>query len=149
MSMEIDFSTPLTEQERAFLMERGRYADVERSDNAYGTTGDPALYTGDGTGLQEQQVVTGEVARRRKEALLAELAQIEAAEGAGSDEEEDDASAPPPYEAWTVKDLDAELKVRHLPVTGSKEAKAKALYDNDEAEERAAAEKAAAANQQH
>jgi len=148
MSMEIDFSKPLSDEERAFLMERGRYADVERSDNAYGTSGDPSLYTGDGTGLREQQVVTGEVARRRKEELLAELAAIEEAEGTGTGDEDEEADDLPPYEALTVKDLDAELKARHLPVTGSKEAKVKALYDHDEAEERAAAERAAAANQQ-
>lgn len=134
MSMEVDYTTPLTDDERAYLMSRGRYADVERADNAHGTTGDAAFYAGDGTGLREQQVMSGEVAARRKEALLAELAAIEAAEGSSDTDEEDEV---PPYEAWKVQELDTELRRRNLPVTGDKAAKAKALYDNDAAEEQA------------
>lgn len=132
MSMAVDFSTPLTTKEREYLLERGRYADIERSDNTHGTTGDTGLLEGDGTGLQPKSVLSSEVAARRKADLLAELAAIEAAEASAgeTDEEEPDAV---PYEKWKVSELQDEAKRRNLDPTGTKQILADRLYADDEA----------------
>jgi hypothetical protein len=128
MSMEVDLSTPLTNKERAYLLERGKYADVDRMDNSFGTTGDADLLTGDGSGPNVKQLATGEAAAQRRQELLAELALLDQHYG-GSDDSDEQL---PPYEKWPVAELDAELTARELPVTGNKSEKAKALYANDE-----------------
>jgi hypothetical protein len=126
--MAIDYTTPLTAKERQYLLHRGRYADVERVDAAFGEESDVSLLSGDGTGPGTRQLATGEALAQRKAELLRELELIEQAEGGPVEDDED----VPPYETWKVADLDAELKRRGLPVTGDKSAKANALYVNDE-----------------
>jgi hypothetical protein len=127
MSMEVDFSTPLTDQERAFLLERGRYADIERADSAHGTSTPDELLRGDGSGPGTKPLLTGERIVARREELLAELAALDAADGV--DDEED--GELPPYEDWKVPELDKELAARGLPVQGNKSEKVQALYDDD------------------
>lgn len=128
MSMEIDFTTPLTDEERAFLDSRGRYADIERADSINGVE-TPEYGAGDGTGLQQQSVVTSEMRAGELERLKARIAELE-----GESEEDDgaDDGALPPYEDWNVKDLDAELKERKLSTAGTKPEKADRLYADDE-----------------
>lgn len=127
MSMEVDFTTPLTEEERKYLHMRGRLADVERADNTHGVDG-PEQF-GDGSGPQEMPLLTGERAAQRREELLRELALLDDAEP----DEDGDEDEVPPYESWKVADLDAELRRRSLATDGNKEAKAQRLYADDEA----------------
>lgn len=134
MSMKVDLSTPLTADERAYLNERGRTAEIDRADALHGVV-DDTVYAGDGTGPRTQQLMTGLAAVERAEVLKREIEQlgykviIESLSEAEA--EEGDGDELPPYESWKVADLDAELKDRGLPVTGDKAAKVKALYDND------------------
>jgi hypothetical protein len=113
MSMEVDYTTPLTDKEREFLLERGRYADIERMDNSFST--DTSYGEGDGTGLVQRSVVSSDVMADRKAALLRELAQIEELESSttvapvdGEDEDED-----PGYESWKVSELQEEIDQRN------------------------------------
>jgi hypothetical protein len=135
MAMGIDFSKPLTPEERKFLDERGRYADIERMDATFGTAAPEGFDTsGDGTGPQMEPVLLGEVRAARKERLLAELAAIEQAEAADEDEEGGEVA---PYESWKVPELDAEIKRRNdagasLATGGNKDEKVARLYEDDE-----------------
>lgn len=129
MSMEVDLSTPLTAEERAYLAMRGRQAEIERADGLTDVTDPPALDEGDGTGPKMQHLGTAEARAARKEALLEELRLIVESEG-GAAEEDDEGVAP--YEEWTHKELDAEIERRGLPkVTGDKVSKANVLYADD------------------
>lgn len=128
MSMEVDLNTPLTDDERSYLLMRGRLADIERADSLNGTETPPAP-DGDGTGPKLQPLMTGEQRVNRKAQLLEELRLIEAQEGGADDSDDEE---PAPYEEWTHKELDAELKRRQLTGGGTKEEKAERLYANDE-----------------
>lgn len=138
MSMEVDFSTPLTDAERKFLNERGRYSDIERVDAAFGENAPEGFNdSGDGTGPQMEPVLQGEVRAARKERLLAELAAIENAEASESDEDEDGSGDVAPYESWKVSELDAEIKRRNdagatLATGGNKDEKVARLYEDDD-----------------
>lgn len=132
MSMAVDLSKPIGPQERAYLAERGLYADLERADAMHGTDA-PALPTGDGTGLQPVSLLTSEQQASEKARLVARLREL----GVDVPEEDstpatEDGDTLPPYETWDVKELDAELKRRKLATSGNKEEKANRLYDNDE-----------------
>lgn len=129
MSMAVDFSSALTKEERAYLEERGKYADIERADNLHGVE-TPPYGEGDGTGLQQAALLTSEARATEAARLRARLAEIE---GVQDDEPDPDDGGLPPYEDWKVSDLDAELKARELAVTGDKKAKADRLYADDEA----------------
>jgi SAP domain len=129
MSMAVDFSTPLTTKEREYLLARGRYADVERADNAHGTTGDPGLLAGDGTGLEPKSLLTSEAAARRKADLLAELRAIEELEGSADADDEEGI----PYEKWKLSELQDEAKRRNLDPIGVKQVVVDRLYSDDEA----------------
>lgn len=129
MSMAIDLSSPLTRDERAYLAERGRYADIERADALTGVTDSPDLGSGDGTGLQLQPLGTAEQRAARRAQLEAELAALSADDEEDVDPEDDDEL--PPYSEWTVPALDAELKRRSLSVNGTKPEKVKRLEDDD------------------
>ena len=127
MSMEVDFASALTEEERAYLTERGRYADIERADSLHGVE-TPEYDNGDGTGLQQQALLTSEQRATEVDRLKARLAELE-----GSDEDDrDDDGGLPPYEDWKVGDLDGELKARKLSTAGTKQDKADRLYQDDE-----------------
>ncbi len=134
MAMGIDFSTPLTNQERKFLEERGRYSDIERADSVHGASAPEDWdVAGDGTGPQVLPVLTSEARAARKEQLLRELADIDAAEGGDAEDGED----VPPYEAWNVAELDAEIKRRNdagasLETGGKKDEKVARLYEDDD-----------------
>lgn len=135
MSQEVDFSTPLTEAERAYLLGRGRYADVERADAAHGGSTPDEMWQGDGTGTVPQSVLTSDQAAARKATLLRELAEIEAAESAAetpaTDETPADDAELKPYEEMTVPELDAELKVRSLSTAGKQAEKIARLHKDD------------------
>lgn len=135
MSMNVDLSTPLTADERAYLNQRGRLADIERADNLHGGTPEDApLFEGDGTGPRTNQLNSGMAAVERPEVLLQQLREM--GYNVQVVDEDEDASTEeadvPPYEDWKVTELDAELKRRSLPVTGDKAAKANALYADDD-----------------
>lgn len=128
--MEVDFSKPLTAEERAYLEGRGKYAEIERADSINGVTNPPALGDGDGTGPVSTPLATGEQRALEKERLLKRLAELESAEDASDttgDEVVDE-----PYEAWKPAELDKELKTRNLPAGGTKGEKVARLYEDDE-----------------
>lgn len=133
MSMAVDLSTPLTKAEVEYLQNRGRYADLERAAMLSGSPV-PEFAAGDGTGPVMRPLGTAEDAAGERERLLARLAELDGVAGPEADSDDDD---PEPYEAWQVKELDAELAARKLPVTGNKQAKADALYADDEAKNQA------------
>lgn len=128
--MNVDLSKPLTDVERAYLEERGQQAVIARTDELHGVE-TPASGAGDGTGPVSHGTALYDVRDDRIAQLERELTLLKG----GSDDESDDDMEQDvaPYEEWNVKELDAELKRRKLPVTGDKTAKATALYDNDEA----------------
>lgn len=128
MSMQVDLSSPLTAQERKYLEERGRYDEITRVDAMYGVE-TPAFSDGDGTG----PVVHGTTLVDNRDARIAELErQLADLRGDTPDVEDTEEGDVSPYEEWTVKELDAELKRRGLPVKGNQSDKATALYDNDD-----------------
>lgn len=131
MSMEVDLSTPLTDEERKYLMERGKYADVERVDNLHGGETPDELLAGDGTGAQPVSVLTSDQMATRKERLLAELRAIEEAEQASDDSVGDDGDVPP-YESWKAAELKKELKARNLSQSGSQDELVARLYEDDQ-----------------
>jgi len=127
MSMHVDLSTPLTEEERNYLAMRGRYAELERAAQLTGeSVGD--LGNGDGTGPTVVPLGTAEQRATERERLLARLAEIDAADG----QDGDDGDELPPYQDWNVKELDKELKARSLPTDGDKATKVQRLYEDDE-----------------
>jgi hypothetical protein len=133
MSMQVDLTTPLTREERAYLIERGQTHVIERADAQHGYDGsDDDLNEGDGTGTRFEAVTQGERAAERKQRLLEELAAIEAAEGNTADDDEDVELADKPYEEWSKAELDKELKTRELPGGGTNADKAARLRANDD-----------------
>lgn len=138
MSMKVDFTTPLTEQERAYLDSRGSYADIQRADALNGVD-TPASGEGDGTGIQQVGLMTSEQRASERERLLARLREIGGdSETADTDDEED--AEPDPYEVWTTKDLQAEIDRRNaeagrevkISKAGGKQDLADRLYADDE-----------------
>jgi len=129
MSMKVDYSKPLTEEELAYLHMRGRTADIERAENQFGPVENADVYlAGDGTGPEQLPATDAEQRADRKRRILAELAAIEAAEGGGDEEVEE----LPPYEQWKTAELNKELKNRQLPADGDNAAKAARLRKDDE-----------------
>jgi hypothetical protein len=134
MSMGVDLSSALTAEERAYLAERGRYADIDRVDALHGVTDAPDLGSGDGTGPQMVPLMTGEQRAGEAARLRARLAELEAEDTEDSDEETAE-----PYEAWKVDELKAEIDRRNvgrateaqLP-KGTKAQMVDTLYDDDQ-----------------
>jgi len=133
MSREVDLSTPLTREEYSYLTERSRGDLIERAHAMHGTSDDDYadLAYGDGTGLREQPLLTGEARASRRDQLLAELAALDEAEGV-SDEDED-VEDTRPYAERTSAELDEELQARGLPTGGNKAEKVKRLEADDAA----------------
>jgi SAP domain-containing protein len=131
MSMEVDYSTPLTSEERAYLESRGKLSDIERADNAHGIEG-YVPGSGDGSGLIQKSVISGDVVARRKQELQEELARIEAQEreAAGDVETDDDV---PDYSAWKPEELRSELSRRELSSSGTKPQMVQRLQEDDAA----------------
>jgi hypothetical protein len=140
MSMHVDYSTPLTNEERAYLELRGKYHDIERVDSAHSVE-TPAYGVGDGTGTTPVSLLSSDQAAGRKAALLAELARIEEAEKASGAPGTDEDVTAAPYEEWSVDDLKAEIDVRNadkaegdkIAKTGGVKVLADRLYADDEA----------------
>lgn len=137
MSMKVDFTTPLSDEERAYLDARGRYADIERADQITGTE-TPESEVGDGTGLQQQPLVTSEARAAERERLLARIREIDGAPA----EDESDAEVDP-YEVWSMEELKAEIDRRNetrasdskISKAGGKADLAQRLYADDDTEE--------------
>jgi len=136
MSMEVDFSTPLTNAERAYLEERGKLAEIQRADSLNGVTNSPEFGAGDGTGPQLQPLLTSEQRALEKERLKARLAELEEAESGAPDADEI-----PPYESWKSNDLNKEIDARNegrsedqkISKSGTVQDRATRLYADDEA----------------
>lgn len=137
MSMKVDFTTPLTDEERAYLDSRGSYADIQRADALNGVE-TPASGVGDGTGLQQVGLMTSEQRASERERLRARLAEIEGESETAQTDDED--AEPDPYEVWTTKDLHAEIDRRNaeagrevkISKAGGKQDLADRLYADDE-----------------
>jgi hypothetical protein len=137
MSMGVDLSTPLTPEEAQYLHNRGRDAELQGTADRHGQDVNELLsdQSGDGTAPVVTPLNTNLQQMATPEALLARLrdmgvnVQVVDEPGDDADDAEPDVS---PYEEWPVKDLDAELKRRNLPVTGDKQAKLDRLYADDE-----------------
>jgi hypothetical protein len=131
--MNVDVSTPLTQEERNYLSERGLYAEIERADGLSGTES-PELPAGDGTGLRLAPLNTAEARAARAEQLRRELAELEGTDAASESAEEDS------YEDWKLEDLKAEIDTRNdgrpadqkLSKTGTKQDLVDRLYADDE-----------------
>lgn len=133
MSMAVDLSTPLTDEERSYLAMRGRYSEIERADGISGAEpGD--LGDGDGSGPKVMALNTAEARAERRRQIEEELRQIEELDGdaeAGRSGSVEDGEVDP-YETWNVKEIDAELKRRNLDGSGNKAEKVARLYKDDE-----------------
>lgn len=139
MSMAVDLSTPLTPEERAYLNERGRYAEIERADALHGGTPDDApTFGGDGTGPRVQQLNTGLATIEEPEVLLQRLRDM----GVNVQVlDEDDDSEVAPYTEWSITDLKTEIDRRNegrdeaskLSKSGSVQTLADRLYKDDDA----------------
>lgn len=139
MSMAVDYNTPLTQEERAYLESRGKLAEIQRADSINGVTNPPEYGAGDGTGPQLQPLLTSEQRALEKERLRARLAELEAAEAeSGADEDSDEV---PPYESWKSNDLNKEIDARNegrpeeqkISKSGTVAERATRLYADDEA----------------
>ncbi len=139
MSMAVDLSKPLDDETRSYLAMRGRYAEIERADGQNDVT-PPEPDNGDGTGPAVTPLLTSEARANRRAQLERELEDLDRLDGEESDPgqsgsvEDGDVD---PYETWTVKALDAEIKHRNqngadIPTGGDKSSKVAALYENDE-----------------
>lgn len=139
MSQEVKFDSPLTQDERAYLEMRGRQADIDRVDNAFGTDEEDRVSgrepTGDGP--QVRPLAWGETLVQRRARLEEELraldeaeqSQQEAAADGGGDVE---GSEDQPYAEWKVPELQKELRARGLPASGSKPEMVQRLEADDE-----------------
>lgn len=142
MSMAVDLSTPLTDEERAYLAERGRTEEIDRADAMHGVTDAPDVGAGDGSGPRQYPLGTAEQAALEKERLLERLAQlgVEVEVKEDSTEVEDDADDDvPPYETWKTGELNAEIDRRNvgrpdsekISKSGSVQERANRLYEDD------------------
>jgi hypothetical protein len=135
MSQEVDLSQPLSDEDFRYLTDRGRGDLIERAHAMHGTSDEDYAHvlSGDGTGPQPQPLAQGESRATRRERLQRELDELDAAEAGDDDEVDDDEVDDRPYSEWTVTELDAQLKVRELPTSGSKPDKVKRLEEDDAA----------------
>jgi hypothetical protein len=134
MSREIDISTPLTQDDYTYLVSRGRNDLIERAHAAHGTSdADYADTASEETqaGPRPQAMLQGEARAARREQLLEELAALSDDVPDEDDEDEEDDR---PYSEWTVPELDAQLRARELPTSGTKTDKVKRLEEDDAAE---------------
>lgn len=133
MSMEVDLSTPLTDEEYAYLQQRSQYSRIEQAHNLHGTSDADYAHVDLGNpqrGPRENVLLQGDARARRREQLLEELAALSDGEP-DEDDEADEVIDDRPYAEWSVAELDEQLKVRGLSTSGSKADKVKRLEDND------------------
>lgn len=131
MSMEVDLSTPLTDEERAYLHMRGRLSDIQRADDLHEVS-DAPVPAGDGTAPGSEEL--------RKAQLIAELRAlgVDVPEQDGETDQDDETA--PPYETWKSADLNAEIDRRNvgradadkISKAGSVTERADRLYMDDE-----------------
>lgn len=127
MSMEVDFNTPLSNEERNYLNMRGRLADIQRADDRHEVT-DADVPEGDGTGPQMRPLGMAEDAATERQRLLDRLRELDAVDGPDEDSNDEELS---PYEQWTNRELDDELGRRNLAKGGTKAEKVNRLYEDD------------------
>lgn len=136
MSMAVDFSTPMTDEEYAYLQQRSQTARIEQLHAMHGTTDADYAHVDLGAGAQAgprpQAMLQGEARAARREQLLEELAALSGDED--DEESESESENLRPYAEWSGVELDAELGVRELPKTGTKADKVKRLEEDDAAE---------------
>jgi hypothetical protein len=131
MSMEVDLSTPLTKEERAYLHMRGRLSDIQRADDLNDVT-DAPVPTGDGTAPGSESL--------RKAQLVAELRAMGVDVKVPGEDDEDQDETAPPYETWKSADLNTEIDRRNvgrsdadkISKAGSVTERADRLYMDDE-----------------
>jgi hypothetical protein len=119
MSMEIKGDGPLTPAERQYLADRNRQAEIDRIDTQY-----PPKDTEVPQSQNDSWTPANSLSLLSADELQAELDRRKTA----ADEAEDGET---PYEEWTVKELDAELRDRDLPTTGKPADKAARLRADD------------------
>lgn len=139
MSMAVDFTTPLTAEERDYLNARGRQEEIDRADAAHGAPEEMPDYSGDGTGPRTRQLDSGLAAIARPEELLAQLREM----GVNVQvvDEPVDGDEVSPYDEWSLTDLKAEIDRRNegrddstkLSKAGGVQALADRLYADDDA----------------
>ena len=135
MSMGVDLSTPLSKEEAAYLAQRGRDAELVGAAERHGQDVNELLsdQNGDGTGPVVTPLNTNLQQIAAPEVLLARLREmgvnVQVVDEPVEDDGDDEVS---PYEEWSAKDLEAELKRRDLPVTGDKQSKVDRLYADDQ-----------------
>lgn len=114
MSREVDLDQPLSEEDRQYLQDRGKHADIRANDERFGgpVEEDEEALDNKIMDLEEQAAVL----RARKAALVAAREQEEAGvtdrtvvNGEGGDEPDDDYDDP----AWTKAKLQAEIEKRN------------------------------------
>jgi hypothetical protein len=134
MSREVDISSgPLSQEDYKYLVERSRGDLIERAHAMHGTSDADysAQLVGDDSGPRVQPLLQGESRAERRERLLRELEELDAAEA--PDESTDEEVADRPYSEWTVQELDEELGNRSLPKTGKQADKVRRLEEDDAA----------------
>lgn len=131
MSMEVDLSTPLTDEERAYLHMRGRVSDIQRADDANNVT-DAPVPAGDGTAPGSEEL--------RKAQLIAELRAMGVDVPEQDGEQDADDETAPPYETWSSADINTEIDRRNegrtdadkISKAGTVSQRADRLYMDDE-----------------
>lgn len=135
MSMKVDYSTPLTTEEREYLEGRGLLAEIQRADSMNGVTNAPEFGAGDGSGPQQVPLMTSEQRAGEAARLRARLAELEESD----DDSDGDGDDVPPYESWKSADLNAEIDGRNegrpddqkISKAGSVRERADRLYADD------------------
>lgn len=137
MSMKVDYTTPLTKEERGYLEARGLTNEIQRADALNGVE-TPEFGAGDGTGPRLVELMTSEQRASEAARLRERLAQIEGTDASESDDEASGDVAP--YEEWSVEALKAEIDARNegregdakLAKTGNVKTLADRMYQDDE-----------------
>lgn len=134
MSRAVDYSKPLSREERDYLDMRGRQADIDRVDNAFDVPEEDRQVSTETTGdaPRIQSLVWGDRMATRREQLQREMDELDAAEAAAQSQQE---GAPEddnrPYAEWAPAELKAELKARQLPTSGNKAELVQRLEEDD------------------
>jgi hypothetical protein len=117
--MEIKPDGPLSAEARQYLVDRNRHEEVRRIDDLHPPKAEDVPQS-----QNESWTPANSLSLLSADELQAELDRRKAAEAEAEDGDT-------PYEEWTVKELDAELRDRELPTTGKPADKAARLRADD------------------